>query len=82
MDSESDSVAATGPIFLSILGNTNGSIEVTADIGSGESVAYRKLSIDPISFVRLEFYSGVSFKVYARGIKSTESVTIEYINAD
>lgn len=81
-DTESSSINATGAIIISVVGKfKSGIVRVTADIGSGEAVAFTCTPSDPVKIVRLEFGSGVSFKAYLENVSATGTeVTVEYID--
>ena len=82
-DAESSPVSATGPILLSVLGNTqSGVIKVAANIGSGYATAWKKTKEDGVGFVRLSFSTGVTFKVQATGLQPGDNITVEYIYTD
>lgn len=81
-DASSDSVDATGPIVVAVVGTlVDGSVRITADLGSGEATVYRHSAGDPTSVARLELASGIAFKAYLEGTSSAfTEVTVEYVN--
>ena len=81
-DTESSTISATGPVIVSVVGTfKSGMFRVTADLGSGEATAFTCSPNSPVKIARLEFASGIDFKVYLEGVSSDSEVTVEYIDA-
>lgn len=82
-DTSSSSIAAVGPIIVSMVGTMkSGRVRITADLGSGEATALTFGSNESVRIARLEFASGVSFKAYLEGTSGDDTdVTVEYIDA-
>jgi len=80
-DTTSAAVAASGAIIVSVVGTfKQGSVRITADIGSGEATALTVVPGDQTKIYRLEFATGDTFKAYLIGVDSDSSVTVEYID--
>lgn len=81
VDTTSAAVAAAGAIIVSVVGTfKQGSVRITADIGSGEATALTVTPGDQTKIYRLEFATGVTFKAYLEGVSDDSEVTVEYIN--